>query len=113
MLRLVLLDDALFETEAAVDDLADLLIDVALFKNGEQFRVASRLAFTDSARPLMYWRRGRVARVLGSTMTSLGCQKEPTMFFVSPRSTAVLPPMEESIIERVVVGQLMKSMPRI
>ena len=35
------------------------------------------------------------------------------MFFVSPRSTAVLPPMEESIIERVVVGQLMKSMPRI
>ena len=74
---------------------------------------ASRLAFTDSARPLMYWRRGRVARVLGSTMTSLGCQKEPTMFFVSPRSTAVLPPMEESIIERVVVGQLMKSMPRI
>ena len=61
----------------------------------------------------MYWRRGRVARVLGSTMTSLGCQKEPTMFFVSPRSTAVLPPMEESIIERVVVGQLMKSMPRI
>ena len=26
------------------------------------------------------------------------------MFFVSPRSTAVLPPMEESIIERVVVG---------
>ena len=43
----------------------------------------------------------------------LGCQKAPTMFLVSPRSTAVLPPMEESIIERVVVGQLMKSMPRI
>ena len=35
MLRLVLLDDALFETEAAVDDLADLLVDVALFKDGE------------------------------------------------------------------------------
>ena len=36
----------------------------------------------------------------------------PTIFLVSPRSTAVLPPMEESIMERVVVGQLMKSMPR-
>ena len=113
MLRLVLLDDALFETETAVDDLADLPSMSPFSKMANSSGSASKLAFTDSARPLMYWRRGRVARVLGSTMTSLGCQKEPTMFFVSPRSTAVLPPMEESIIERVVVGQLMKSMPRI
>ena len=38
MLRLVLLDDALFETEAAVDDLADLGIDISLFKDGETAR---------------------------------------------------------------------------
>ena len=73
---------------------------------------ASRLALTASARPLMKWRRGSVDRVSASTMTSLGCQNAPTTFLVSPRSTAVLPPMDESIMDRVVVGQLMKSMPR-
>ena len=71
-----------------------------------------RLIFTLSARPFTKWRRGRVARVSGSTTTSFGCQKAPTMFLVRPRSTATLPPMEESIWERVVVGQLMKSTPR-
>ena len=55
---------------------------------------------------------GKTAVDLGSTMTSLGCQKEPTMFFVSPKSIAVLPPMEESTCESTVVGQLAKSMPR-
>ena len=42
MLRLVLLDDAFFETEAAVNNFADLLVDVALFKDGEQFRVGQQ-----------------------------------------------------------------------
>ena len=34
----------------------------------------------------------------------LGCQNAPTMFFVSPKSIAVLPPMEESTCESTVVG---------
>ena len=42
MLRLVLLDDALFETEAAVNNFADLLVDVALLEDGEQFRVGQQ-----------------------------------------------------------------------
>ena len=45
--------------------------------------------------------------------TKSGCQKVPAKFFPEGRFTAVLPPMEESTWDRVVVGQLIKSMPRI
>ena len=55
---------------------------------------------------------GRVLSVSKSTSTTFGCQNAPTMFFVSPKSIAVLPPMEESTCESTVVGQLTKSMPR-
>ena len=69
-------------------------------------------ALRASARPFTYWRWGSVSSVSGSMSTTQGCQKAPTMFLVSPRSTAVLPPMEESTWDSVVVGHWANSMPR-
>ena len=83
-------------------------VHIPVFKDAEQLRVGQQPALTASARPLTKWRRGKVARVSASTITSRGCQKAPTTFLVSPRSTAVLPPMEESIMDRVVVGAVDK-----
>ena len=57
-----------------------------------------------SAIPSEKVRSGRVARVSGSISTPLGCQKAPARFFPALRSTAVLPPTEESTWESRVVG---------
>ena len=42
LLGLVLLDDVLLEPQAAADDLADLVVHVAVFKDGEQLRVGQQ-----------------------------------------------------------------------
>ena len=41
-LGLILLDDVFLEPQAAVDDLVDLAVDVALFKDAEQLRVGQQ-----------------------------------------------------------------------
>ena len=70
-------------------------------------------AFTTSASPARNSRSGSVARVSMSATTATGWWKAPTRFLPSARSTAVLPPTEESTIASRVVGSCTKRTPRI
>jgi len=74
-------------------------------------RESSRIApyLTASAIPSEKYTAGRVSRVEGSQMTRDGCQNAPTRFFPCGISTPVLPPTDESIMERKVVGIWIKS----
>ena len=63
-----------------------------------------RPCFTVSATPSKKVSSGRVRKVSVSQITARGCQKAPTKFFPASRSTAVLPPTEESAAARKVVG---------
>ena len=67
---------------------------------------------TTSAMPSMKTGSGRVSSTSGSMSTSLGCQKAPARFFPCSRSTATLPPTEESTWASRVVGICTKSTPR-
>ena len=71
-----------------------------------------RPIFSASARPLTKWRSGSEAKASASRNTARGWWKAPTMFLTPQKLMAVLPPTEESIWERVVVGRFTKSMPR-
>ena len=57
-----------------------------------------------SAMPSEKVRSVRVVSTSGSMSTPLGCQKAPARFLPAFRSTATLPPTEESTWERRVVG---------
>ena len=52
--------------------------------------------FSTSAMPSEKVRWGRVSRQSGSMSTPRGCQKAPARFFPAFKSTATLPPTEES-----------------
>ena len=67
-------------------------------------RSAMRPCFTVSAAPSSKTSPGRVRKVSVSQITIRGCQNAPARFFPSARSTAVLPPTEESEAARKVVG---------
>ena len=69
--------------------------------------------FTTSASPARSSRSGRVASVAVSATTARGGWNAPTRFLPAGRSTAVLPPTEESTIASSVVGTCTQSMPRI
>ena len=68
---------------------------------------------TTSASPARSSRSGRVRRVAVSAITARGGWKAPTRFLPAGRSTAVLPPTEESTIASRVVGNCTMSTPRI
>ena len=63
-----------------------------------------RACFTVSAAPSAKVSAGSVRKVSVSQRTIFGCQKAPARFFPAARSTAVLPPTEESDAARKVVG---------
>ena len=67
-------------------------------------RSAMRPCLTVSATPSAKVSGGRVRKVSVSQRTSFGWWKAPTRFFPASRSTAVLPPTEESEAARKVVG---------
>ena len=69
--------------------------------------------FTTSARPARNSRAGRVASAAVSASTVRGGWKAPTRFLPWGRSTAVLPPTDESTMASRVVGSCTQSMPRI
>ena len=56
--------------------------------------------------------RGRVSSASGSMRTRRGCQKAPARFLPWSKSTATLPPTEESTWASRVVGICTKSTPR-
>ena len=65
-----------------------------------------------SAQPSAKVSSGRVLKVSGSQMTKDGWWKAPTRFLPAGMFTAVLPPTEESMAARKVVGICTKGMPR-
>ena len=65
-----------------------------------------------SANPVRHWRGGNVFKNDGSSQTSFGCQKAPTKFFPSGRSTPVFPPMAASAMPSSVVGTETNATPR-
>src|SRR3546814_11184022 len=66
-----------------------------------------------SAKPARSSRAGSVASAAVSAITATGGWKAPTRFLPCGRSTAVLPPTEESTIASSVDGSCTQSMPRI
>jgi hypothetical protein len=83
------------------------------FSQSKKGASAIAAAFTTSARPARNSRAGRVASVSRSANTAEGWWKAPTRFLPCARSTAVLPPTEESTIASSVVGNCTKRTPRI
>ena len=69
-------------------------------------------ALTASAMPSEKYRPGRVERVPMSQSTREGCQKAPTRFLPTSRSTPVLPPTELSTWASREVGICTKGIPR-
>src|SRR5690606_13103078 len=65
-----------------------------------------------SARPARSSRSGSVRSASGSIATSRGCRKAPTRFLPAGTSTAVLPPIEASIIASSDVGTCTQGSPR-
>ena len=68
--------------------------------------------FTTSPMPSLTNSSGRVLRQSRSHTTSLGCQKAPTRFLPSGRSTAVLPPTLESTMASSDVATCTRLQPR-
>ena len=65
-----------------------------------------------SPRPSRQYSGVRVVKTSGSHKTRLGCQKAPTRFLPWGRSTATLPPTEESTWASSVVGICTNRTPR-
>ena len=69
-------------------------------------------ALMASAMPSEKYRPGRVESTPVSHSTKEGCQKAPTRFFPTSRSTPVLPPTELSTWASREVGICTKGIPR-
>ena len=101
-LTLVLFYDRFLDDQGRGDDLLKMKSSNIAKSSGS----AISPAFTASARPLDFWRSESVSSVSGSISTFFGCQKAPTMFLTPARLIAVLPPIELSTWDRIVVGML-------
>src|SRR5207244_3365982 len=65
---------------------------------------SSSAYFHNSPNPARRSRSGSVISASSGQATRLGCQNAPTRFLPAGRSTAVLPPIAESVIATIVVG---------
>ena len=112
-LALVLLHDLFLEFQAAVDDLLDVFLGMLALKQRKELRVPDQAGFQCLCQTVDHLTAGQRFQRIKIHQHDLRLPEAPTMFFVSPRSIAVLPPMEESTCASTVVGQFTKSMPRI
>ena len=84
LLVLIVFHHVLLHAQGTVDDALNVFFGVFTLKQGKQLRVSNQTRLDGLRQAVDKVAAGQRCQASKSTSTTLGCQKAPTMFLVSP-----------------------------